>query len=503
MTFRYHAMTAFLVLAPAGLATAAEAPEPRTIGTHSGGIASTHFSADGKWLASGGGDRMIRVWDMANRREFRAFSGPTSFTCAVRFSPDGKVLAAAGYETGSGNPIYLYDVAAGKERTRLTGHPHGGIRRLLFTPDGKQLVSGGFDGAVRVWDLASGKEVRSIDAETGTVYSLSLSPDGHTLATAGRDGLRLWDLNTGKSLPRGTMKCDGCVAVAYSPDGKLLASGDSSSVRLWESATGKVIHTLTGYKGEVSHLVFSSDGRTLYTSSYDRAIRLWEVRTGHLIHEAEGHTGWVWGLALSPDEKLLASCSVDTKLLCWNLAGLGRPASKKAHLSPRQLESHLADLASADAGAAYRAVCALAGDPEASLPLLRHRLSRTRKGGPTAAELARMVRDLDSDEWPVRERASADLEKAGTRALPLLQKTLLRPPSLEVRKRAERLLRHLDPGEMSVEELVALRGVQALEYIGTPEARKLLEQLSRGGSEQRLTEEASLALRRLGGTVAR
>jgi Tol biopolymer transport system component len=498
MKVRYRAMTAaaYLVLAVAGSAPG-EATKPRTIGTHAGGIASVHFSPDGKLLASGGGDRMIRVWDVSTAKEVHALEGPTSFTCAVRFSPDGKVLAAAGYETGSGNPIYLYDVATGKELPRLAGHPTGGVRRLVFTPDGKQLVSGGFDGAVRVWDLASGKQVRVMQIESGTVYSIALSGDGKTLATAGRDGLHLWDLASGKELPREAMSKHNCVAVAYSPDGKLVASGDSSCVKLWEAATGKVVNTLGGYQGELSQLVFSRDGRTLYTGSYDRAIRLWEVRTGRLIHEAEGHTGWVWSLALSPDEKTLASCSVDTKLLCWDLAGLGRPGGKKAPLSARQLETHFADLGSSDAGTAYRAVCALAGDPDSSLPLLKKRLSSTPGSGPTPAQIAQMVHDLDSDEWPVREKASANLEKTGARALALLKQTLDNPPSLEVRKRIQRLLRHLDPTEMPADELVAVRGVQALEYMATPAARTLLEQLARGSAGLRLTEEAGDALRRL------
>jgi hypothetical protein len=499
MKVRYHAMTAaaYLVLALAGFAVGEAPGSPRTIGTHSGGVASAHFSPDGKLLASGGGDRMIRVWDVATAKEVHALEGPTSFACAVRFSPDGKMLAAAGYETGSGNPIYLYDVRSGKELPRLVGHPSGGVRRLVFTPDSKQLVSGGFDGSVRVWDVASGKQVRLIAVESGTVYGIDLSADGKTLATAGRDGLRLWDLASGKELPREAMNHQNCVAVAFSPDGKMVASGDSTCVKLWEAATGKVVNTLTGYRGEVSHVLFSRDGRTLYTGSYDRAIRLWEVRTGRLIHEAEGHTGWVWGLALAADEKTLASCSVDTKVLCWDLAGLGRPAGTKAPLSARQLESHFADLSSSDAGAAYRAVCALAGDPARSLPLLQKQLSTAPGRGPTTEQIGRMVHDLDSDEWPVREKASADLEKSGARALPLLKKALDNPPSLEVRKRAQRLLRRLDPTEMPAEELVAVRGVQTLEYMATPEARRLLEQLARGSAGLRLTEEAGDALRRL------
>ncbi len=498
MKRHFHALTAVcLTLAAAGTLPADQAKQPRTVGTHSGGVASVHFSPDGKLLASGGGDQTIRVWDVGSGKEINSFRGPSSFTCAVRFSPDGKFLAAAGYETSSGNPIYLYDVATGKELPRLEGHPTGGVRRLAFTPDGKQLVSGGFDGTVRVWDLATGKQVRLIQVEGGTVYCVSISPDGRSLATAGKDGLRLWDLTTGKNQPRDEMNRHNCVAVTFSPDGKLLASGDSSSVTLWEAATGKVVNTLRGYRGELSQIVFSRDGRTLYTSSYDRLVRLWEVRTGRLVREAEGHSGWVWGLAVSPDEKTLASCSVDTRLLCWDLGGLGRPAGKQGRLSARQLESHFAELASSDAGTAYRAVCALASDPTNSLPLLQKRLTGTPGKGPSAGDLARMIRDLDSDEWPVREKASAELEKVGARAVPLLQKTLLRPPSLEVRKRVERLLRKLDPTEMPAEELVALRGVQTLEYMGTPEARKLLERLARGGSGLRLTEEASDALRRL------
>jgi WD40 repeat protein len=503
MNARIPARTAgacLLLLFLANLVSAEEARKPRTIGSHAGGIASTHFSRDGKLIASGGGDKMIRVWDVAAGKQVQEWKGPNSFTCAVRFSPDGKTLAAAGYESGPGNAIYLYEVATGKELPKLAGHPSGGIRRLVFTPDGKQLISGGFDGTVRLWDLATRKELRQIKVEAGTVYSLALSPDGQTVATAGRDGLRLWDLATGKDQPRDEMNKHGCVAVAFSPDGKILASGDSGSVKLWEAATGKEVQTLNGFKGEISYLLFSADGRTLCTSSYDRFVRLWEVRTGRLIHEVEGHTGWVWGLALSPDEKTLASCSVDTKLLCWDLAGLGRPAPGQApRLSAREIETHLSDLASRDAGAAYRAVCALAGDPARSLPLLQQRLLATNNHCLSDAQIAAMIKNLDADEFSVREKASADLHKAGARALGALAKTLANPPSLEVRRRIERLLACLDPTDVPVEDLVAMRGVQALEYIGTADAKRLLEQLSRN-SAGRLTEEAAQAVGRLAKT---
>jgi WD40 repeat protein len=502
MFARFQARTAgaclLVLLLPAARA-AAEKPSPaRTLGTHEGGIASVDYSPDGKLLATGGGDKKIRVWDVAGSKAVHELKGPTSFTCAVRFSPDGKTLAAAGYEAGPGNAIYLYDVEKGAERARLPGHPTGGVRRVAFTPDGARLVSGGFDGHVRVWDLATLKELRSFKVEGGTVYSLSLSRDGKTLATAGRDGLKLWDLATGKELPREAMNKHSCVAVAFAPDGKIVASGDGETVKLWEVVTGKEVQQLKGFKGELSQLVFSGDGKSLFTASYDRCVRLWEARTGQLVHEVEAHAGWVWGIALSPDEKRLASCSVDTKLLLWDVADFTRPAGKPgARLSEKQLEAHWAQLSSEDAGAAYRAVCALAGDPETSLPLLRKRLTDVQVSGPSAADIARLVRDLDSDVYRVREGAMQELARVGVRSLQALQKAVANPPSLEVRKRAQRLLARLDPTELPPEELVALRGVQALEYIATAEARQVLEQLARGDSGDRVSDEAIRALRRL------
>lgn len=498
MKTHFRAMTALAcLLCCAGAIRAEDARKPRSVGSHQGGIASAHFSPDGKSLATGGGDKMIRIWDVAHAKEVRSFAGPSSFTCAVRFSPDGKTLAAAGYETSAGNPIYLFDPETGKETARLDGHPSGGVRRVEFTPDGKTLVSSGFDGQVRVWDLATRKELHALKADAGTVYGIAISPDGKLIASAGRDGLKLWELETGKEVSREPMSKHNCITVTFAPDGKTLASGDSAGVTLWETATGKQVGEMTGYKGELSQLLFSNDGRTLYTSSYDRMVRLWEVRTGRLIQEVEGHTGWVWGIALSPDERTIASCSVDTKLVCWDLVGLGRPADKKTNLSKSDLEKHLGELSSSDAGAAYRAVCALAGDPENSLPQLEKRLTTARRSM-SLTEVERLIKELDHDEWAVREDATAELEKAGPVALGLLKKALEKPASAEVKRRVVRLIRKLDPTSMPPEELEALRGVQALEYIGSPQAKKLLEQLVRAGLP-RLSEEASQALERLEG----
>jgi hypothetical protein len=493
------ALPACLVLALWAPAALGEGKTPRTIGTHGGGVGSVHHSPDGKLLVSAGGDHVVRVCELASGKPLRELSGPSSFTCAVRVSPDGKLLAAGGYESGGSgaHPIYLWEMSTGKELPKLAGHPSG-VRRLLYTPDSKQMISGGFDGTVRVWDLATGKELRQIRAHGGAVYSLALASDGKTLASGGTDGARLWDLTTGKEAGRGTLTRTQTLAVAFSPCGKLLASGERETVRLWELATGKEVNALGGYKGELSFLIFSADGRTLYSSSYDKAVRLWEVRTGRMIREMEGHASWVWGISLAPDEKSIASCGYDTKVLSWDLNGLSRPEVKPAKLGERALDACWADLSSEDSGKAYQAVWALAGDPEKGLPMLAKRLSARRSAGAlTGAQLEQMIANLDADEFEVREKASDDLEKAGSQAEPLLRRALPKAPSLEARKRMQRVLGYLRPANLTADDLCAIRGVQALEYMGTPEARKVLEGFAREAPGLRLTEESTQALARL------
>jgi WD40 repeat protein len=471
----------------------------REVGRHGGGAASVHFSPDGKLLASAGGDNVLRVWDLANGKKVRELKGPAGFTCSVRFSPDGKFLASAGYETGPAggtSPVYVFDPATGKELAKLLT-PSSGTRRVIYTPDSKCLITGGFDGVIRFWDLKTFKETRQIKAHPGPSYSIHITPDGKLLASGGGEGIRLWEVATGEESPAPAMNGRPAMSVAFSPDGRLLASGNRSAVRLWEAATGKEVLVLTGFSGEVAFLTFTGDGRTLYSTSYDRKVRVWEVRTGKLVRELAGHSNWVWGIALSPDEKALASCAYDGRVLLWDLTGLTRPAGKEAKLTPRQREACWADLRGSDAGAAYRAVCTLAGDPAGSVPFLRKRLAGLKwPEGLSPARVTRLLADLDADDFGVREKASQDLERAGRQVNRSLKQLLAKPPSLEARHRARRILAKL-PASLSAEDLSALRGVQALEYAGTPEARKALEHFARGPAWFPLTEEAGLALERL------
>jgi hypothetical protein len=152
-------------------------------------------------------------------------------------------------------------------------------------------------------------------------------------------------------------------------------------------------------------------------------------------------------------------------------------------------------LAQEDAAMASRAVWRLSAAPTEAVPFLAARLRPAK--GVESDRIARWIEELDDERFVVRERASHELARAGDAAGPTLRRVAAAPPSLEVRRRAEALLRALDDGQMPSERLRELRAVQALEYAGTPAARRTLETLAKGAATARLTREVKAALDRL------
>lgn len=259
-------------------------------------INSVALSADGKHALSGSGDRTMRLWDVESGKEIRSFGPHPGPVYDVAFSPDGKKVLS-GCADGIAR---LWDLNTGKMLFELPTQKEGYAWAVAFTPDGKQAVTGGgntiegkgaAEASLRLWDLATGKEIRSFFGHTKDVRRVAISADGKQLLSGSFDGtMRLWDLHSGKEIRRFKGPGHFVEAVAFMPDGKravccygsssvaTIYSGDPRcSLRLWDLASGKEIKEFKGHTAPVLSLAISGDGRFLLSGSADRSMRLWQV----------------------------------------------------------------------------------------------------------------------------------------------------------------------------------------------------------------------------------
>ena len=252
---------------------------------------------------------------VAQKPELVVQTGHSSSISEVAFSPNGKLLASGSND----NTVKLWDVATGRELRTFTGHSKG-VGAVAFSPDGRLLASGSDDKTVRLWDAATGRELRNLTGHSKSITSVAFSPDGKTLVSASGfnsgnsapDPMRLWDVATGRELRslQSSERTQVVNAVAFSADGSMIASAsDSGVIQLWQPTTGLELRTLRGHSAPVLSVAFSKDGKRLASGSDDKTTRIWDLLTGNELRSFTGHTEGVATVALSPDAKTVASGS--------------------------------------------------------------------------------------------------------------------------------------------------------------------------------------------------
>ena len=294
-----------------------------TVFCHGLGVYTVAFSPDGELLAACGDGNIARIWDVARREEARSLTVGEDllYVGALAFSPDGKTLALPGESLyPETEPVRLWDVATGEERLAFSSDEYLDVHGLAFSPDGRMVASGNGDGAVHLWDAATGEILKTLSAHTDLVSGVVFSPDGKLLASGSYDGtVVLWDVAAGQALLTLNAHTDFVNGVAFSPDGKILASGSSDrTVILWDVATGQPLNTFSG-DDSVTSVAFSPDG-TMVASGEVNHVKLWDVATGEVLRVLQGHAKSVTSLGFSPAGKMLASGSIDTTVRLWDVA---------------------------------------------------------------------------------------------------------------------------------------------------------------------------------------
>ena len=238
-----------------------------------------------------------------------------------------KLLSIAAWRIHSSDQEHYAMLAAASRPgiASLTGHTDR-VHAVAFSPDGRTLLSGSYDGTARLWDVATHRQIGAPLNGHGEVYSVAFSPHGNVVATGGEDTMvRLWDVTTRRQIGAPLNGHDGEInAVAFSPDGKILASGgaDDGVVRLWDVATHRQIGVpLLGHSDVVNSVAFSPDGKILASGAADGTVRLWNVATHRQMGvPLLGRGGAVYSVAFSPDGKVLASGADDGMVRLWDVA---------------------------------------------------------------------------------------------------------------------------------------------------------------------------------------
>ncbi len=316
--------------------TLARRPDPASLHTlrHHNVVWNAVFSPDGKRLASAGdrptpdetGGKLaeVKVWDPVSGQERCTLEGQErEIWSALAFSPDGQLLATGHLLSRDGivgNVVHIWDANTGRKIRTLAGHTQP-VKSVAFSPDGRLLASGsgkpsdavGTDGELKLWDVASGREVFDLRGHI-TVCALAFSPDGRRLASAGADQtIKLWDVATGKEIitlrgHRGAVR-----TLAFSPNGQqLLSASHDMTVRVWDATpltgqTDAAYLTFRGHRGDVGTVAFSPDGRYLVSGSLDKTIKIWDSRTGDELRTLSGRRGAVLRIAFRPDGRYLVS----------------------------------------------------------------------------------------------------------------------------------------------------------------------------------------------------
>jgi WD40 repeat protein/class 3 adenylate cyclase len=297
-----------------------------TLAGHSTGVGHVAFTPNGGRLLTAGLDGTTRLWDVSptGGRDWLTVPGPSLRMGGVAFSPDGKRFAVPEQLTG----VTIRDAETGEKLITLKGH-EGIIARMVFSPDGTRLAAADGTGVTRsranstvpIWDVTTGELLLTLTGHKDDVPMVAFSPDGRRLVTSSYDGtLRLWDAATGRQQRVLDVGADA-FGLGFSPDGRSLLAGIGVNgvVTIWDAETLEKRGELRGHTDYIQDLAFGPGGRVV-TASGDGTAKIWDLRSRRELTTLRGHSGPVLGVSVTPDGSRVATSSADGTAKVWDAA---------------------------------------------------------------------------------------------------------------------------------------------------------------------------------------
>jgi WD40 repeat protein/tRNA A-37 threonylcarbamoyl transferase component Bud32 len=300
-------------------------------------VSSLVYSVDGQRLAGITSAGEACLWNSITGQKVRTLPEKVYAQGALAFSPDGKTLAGIVSQAGIAPnlpqkfwEVKTWDVSSGKPVRTFKGHL-GVVTCLAYHPDGKHLATGSGDRLVKVWDVATGEVVFNLGENPSSVVSVAFSPDGKYLVSSG-GGLKVWEAATGKEV-RSIHASAALRNVVFGPRGNLLTgAAPEDALRIWDVTTGQELFVLKGHASAVTAAVFSPDGKRVVSAGKDGRIKIWDAATGEYLLTLKAHTAEIDSLVFSPDGKRLASAGKDHTVRLWEAAPFVQETLQLPHL---------------------------------------------------------------------------------------------------------------------------------------------------------------------------
>ena len=203
---------------------------------------------------------------------------------------------------------------------REKGHSDN-VTSVAITPDGKRVVSGSWDGTIKIWDIQSGECLDTLEGHLSGVISVAITPDGERVVTGSWDGtIKIWDMQSGECLDTLKGHSSDVESVAITPDGKRVVTGSSdNTIKIWDMQSGECLDTLEGHSGWVNSVAITPGGERVVSGSWDETIKIWDIQSGECLDTLKGHLSGVISVAITPGGERVVTGSWDGTIKIWDM----------------------------------------------------------------------------------------------------------------------------------------------------------------------------------------